>query len=106
MPPFRVRADRPTSPGRNGAHVTWTSAVLTRTRVRAVDFGHRSGTGRGTFDHDERTVTPATPWSRGLTYVTDAGIMLLIVFMVPVVMIAIGAPIALLVRLGLLLTGQ
>jgi hypothetical protein len=51
-------------------------------------------------------VTPATPWSRGLTYVTDAGIMLLIVLMVPVVMIAIGAPIALLDRLGLLLTGQ
>ena len=51
-------------------------------------------------------MTPATTWSRGLTYLEDAGLMLLMVFMVPVVMIAIGLPIALLVRLGLLLTGE
>ena len=51
-------------------------------------------------------MTPATRLSRGLTYTEDAGLVLLMVFMVPVVMIAIGAPIALIVRLGLMLAGQ
>ena len=51
-------------------------------------------------------MTPVTPWSHGLTYLEDAGLTLLMVFMVPVVMIAIGTPIALIVRLGLLLAGQ
>ena len=47
-----------------------------------------------------------TPASHGLTYLEDAGLLLLMVFMVPVVMIAIGTPIALIVRLGLTLAGQ
>lgn len=51
-------------------------------------------------------MTPATTWSHGLTYAEDAGLALLMVFMVPVVMISIGAPIALIVRVGLLLAGQ